>query len=136
VIRYAVIDTNVLISALLSKHDDSATVLVVDKIFSGEVIPVLSEPILREYQDVLRRKKFRFSDEQTDVLLQVICKYGEVIIPDASDEILPDAKDLPFYEVVISTQDIGTHLVTGNMKHFPKEPFIVTPSQFLEILQQ
>jgi predicted nucleic acid-binding protein len=40
---YAVIDTNVLVSALLSSHDDAATVLVVGKLFSGEVIPLLTD---------------------------------------------------------------------------------------------
>ena len=37
---YAVYDTNVLISSLLSKHADSATVKVVDAISSGQVIPL------------------------------------------------------------------------------------------------
>ena len=48
-ICYAVIDTNVLVSALLSSHDDAATVLVVGKLFSGEVIPLFSDEILNEY---------------------------------------------------------------------------------------
>jgi predicted nucleic acid-binding protein len=55
---YAVIDTNVLVSALLSSHDDSATVLVVGKLFSGEVIPLFSDEIIKEYNEVLRRKNF------------------------------------------------------------------------------
>ena len=54
-ICYAVIDTNVLVSALLSSHDNAATVQVVGKLFSGEVIPLLSEEILREYAEVLKR---------------------------------------------------------------------------------
>jgi predicted nucleic acid-binding protein len=40
---YAVIDTNILVSALLSSHDDAATVVVVGKLFSGEVIPLFSD---------------------------------------------------------------------------------------------
>lgn len=55
---YAVIDTNVLVSALLSSHTDSATVKVVEKIFTSEVIPVFSKEILSEYHEVLKRKKF------------------------------------------------------------------------------
>jgi predicted nucleic acid-binding protein len=42
---YAVIDTNVLVSALLSSHDDAATVLVVGKLFSGEAIHRYSKRI-------------------------------------------------------------------------------------------
>ena len=55
----AVIDTNVLVSALLSSHEDAATVQVVGKLFSGEITPLFSEDILAEYNEVLRRKKFK-----------------------------------------------------------------------------
>jgi hypothetical protein len=39
-IAYAVIDTNVIVSAMLSSHDDAATVRVVEKLFTGEIIPL------------------------------------------------------------------------------------------------
>ena len=29
-----------------------------------------------------------------------------------------------------------TYLVTGNLKHFPSEPFIVTPRQLINILNE
>lgn len=135
-ICYAVIDTNVLVSALLSSHDNAATVQVVGKLFSGEVIPLLSEEILNEYHEVLRRKKFRFSEELISGLLNVIEKYGEMIMPSPTGEILPDMKDLPFYEVVVEKQADDAYLVTGNIKHFPKKPFIVTAHEFLDILAQ
>ncbi len=135
-ICYAAIDTNVLVSALLSSHDDAATVQVVGKIFSGEVIPLLSREILDEYNEVLRRKKFRFSEELISGLLGVIEKYGEMIMPSPTGEILLDMKDLPFYEVVVEKQPDDAYLVTGNIKHFPKKPFIVTANEFLDILMQ
>ena len=43
-------------------------------------------------------------------------------------------KDLPFYEVVLEKKDDNAYLVTGNIKHFPQEPFVVTANQLLEIL--
>lgn len=43
-------------------------------------------------------------------------------------------KDLPFYEVVMEKQDDNAYLVTGNLKHFPLEPFIITARQLLDIL--
>ncbi len=55
-ICYAVIDTNVLVSALLSSRNDTATVVVIEKVFLGEVIPLYSSEILNEYRDVLMRK--------------------------------------------------------------------------------
>jgi putative PIN family toxin of toxin-antitoxin system len=131
---YAVIDTNVLVSALLSSHDDAATVLVVGKLFSGEVIPIFSDEIIKEYNEVLRRKKFHFSEDAVSMLLQTIEKYGERVIPTPTGELLPDIKDLPFYEVVVEKQEENAYLVTGNMKHFPVRPFIVTAKEFLDIL--
>ncbi len=131
---YAVIDTNVLVSALLSSHDDAATVLVVGKLFSGEVIPLFSDEILKEYNEVLRRTKFHFSEETIRILLSTIEKYGERIVSTSTGELLPDMKDLPFYEVVIEKQEDDAYLVTGNKKHFPIKPFIVTAREFLDIL--
>lgn len=135
-ICYAVVDTNVLVSALLSSHDDAATVLVVGKLFSGEVIPLFNDEILREYNEVLRRPKFHFPERIVTQLLQSIEKYGEQVIATPTGELLPDIKDLPFYEVVIEKQEDAAYLVTGNIKHFPKKPFIVTAREFLDILSQ
>ena len=57
---YAVIVTNVLVSSLLTKNLDSATVSVIKLIVDGSVTPVFSDEILQEYNDVLHRKKFYF----------------------------------------------------------------------------
>ena len=50
--------------------------------------------------------------------------------------VLPDVKDIPFYAVTLNDKEHETFLVTGNLKHFPNKPFIVTPAQFLEIIQR
>lgn len=68
-ICYAVIDTNVLVSALLSSKDDTATVQVLTKVISGEITPVYSNAITKEYQEVLSRKKFGFSSEMMTLIL-------------------------------------------------------------------
>ena len=130
----AIIDTNVLVSALLSSKDDSATVQVLGKVLGGDIIPVYSNTIMKEYRDVLTRKKFGFSKDTVDYLLLAIEKYGQLVNPSPSGIMLPDMKDLPFYEVVLEKRDDETYLVTGNIKHFPKAPFIVTPRELLEIL--
>ena len=132
----AVVDTNVLVSALLSKKDDAATVQIFNKVISGEIIPVYSNLITREYREVLTRKKFGFSVDLVECLISTIEKYGIWVDPIASGITLPDMKDLPFYEVVLEKQNnnSNTDLVTGNTKHFPKEPYIVTPRELLGIL--
>ena len=135
-ICYAVIDTNVLVSALLSGHDDAATVQVIERMIGGDVIPVYSNTTMSEYREVLHRKKFRFTPELVDYLLSAIEKMGVLVEPSPSGVILPDMKDLPFYEVVMEKREDDAYLVTGNLKHFPAEPFIVTAREFLEILDQ
>lgn len=129
-----VIDTNVLVSALLSSKDDTATVQVLAKAISGEIIPVYSNAITKEYREVLSRKKFGFSGELIEYLLSAIEKYGILVDSSPSGITLPDMKDVPFYEVVLEKRDDGAYLVTGNIKHFPKEPYIVTPRELLDIL--
>lgn len=131
---YAVIDTNVLVSALLSSHDDAATVQVINKIYDGTVTPIFSDDILAEYNEVLRRKKFHFSEELVYTLLDTLTSIGEKIAPSPSGEILPDMKDLPFYEVVLEKQAQNAYLVTGNIKHFPVKCYIVTAREFLSII--
>lgn len=132
---YAVIDTNVLVSALLTRSAESATTIIKNKILSREIIPVYSREILSEYREVLYRKKFHLPSSVIDPLLALIEKYGISLEPSPTGEILPDMKDLPFYEVVMEKRKTGkAHLVTGNTKHFPKKPFIVTPREMLDII--
>lgn len=135
-IFYAVIDTNVIVSALLSNHANAATVLLIKRLIDGELIPVYSEEILHEYREVLGRKKFKFDQNMIHYILLTIKKYGVMVNPSATGTVLPDMKDLPFYEVVMEKRGENAHLVTGNLKHFPPAPFIVTPRQMLDILDQ
>lgn len=130
-----VIDTNVLISALLSKHSDAATVQVLNAVFDGTIIPVFNDEILAEYDNVLHRPKFKFLDANIQLLLDTIKTYGVFAKQLITNEILPDPKDLVFYEVVMAKQDENAYLVTGNSKHFPKKPFIVTPNELLDIMK-
>ena len=57
---YAVIDTNVIVSALLSRNHDSATVKVLDYLYDRVIVPVYNNEIIEEYEAVLRRPKFNF----------------------------------------------------------------------------
>lgn len=133
---YAVIDTNVLVSAFLSHQDDAATVQVIRRMIEGEIVPLYSEKIMDEYWEVLRREKFSFSEMDVRHFLETIVKYGVLIDPEPIKEILQDIKDLPFYEVVMEKRADDTYLVTGNLKHFPKCTYIVTPRQMLDILDR
>jgi putative PIN family toxin of toxin-antitoxin system len=135
-IVYAVIDTNVIVSAMLSSRDDAATVRVAEKLFTGEIIPLYSADIMDEYYNVLHRDKFPFSKDDISGMLAAIEKYGICVDAVSSGEILLDMKDLPFYDVVLEKRDNDAYLITGNIKHFPKKPFIVTANQMLDILKR
>lgn len=135
-IYYAVIDTNVIISALLSPKEDSATVKLIQNLLSGNITPIYSDKILEEYSNVLHRDKFKFSKENIDLMLSIISLYGSHVEPSPTGISLIDKKDLPFYELAVQTQDKKSYLVTGNMKYFPKQSFIVNPKQFMEILEK
>jgi len=132
-VYYAVIDTNVLISAMLKWNSVPGNVL--EFTFSGTIIPVLNGKIVREYRDVLSRPKFKFPKDVIDTVINEIERLGIRIDAPELDIELPDPKDRVFYEVVMeerSTED--AYLVTGNIRHFPEEPFIVTPRQMMDII--
>ena len=131
---YAVFDTNVLVSSLLTKKRDSATAKVVDAIASGDIIPLYSQDVLDEYNEVLRRKKFSFSEDSISRLIMMLSQYGVKVTPKPTGEILADMDDVVFYEVVMEKRDNDAYLITGNIRHFPERDFIVTPAEMMTIL--
>ena len=131
---FAVIDTNVIVSALLSTKDDSATVQVIEKVFRKEIIPIYSDIIFREYINVLNRPKFHFSKNLIDYILLAIENFGTLKDVEENDSIvLLDMKDVPFYRLFAEKD--GAYLITGNIKHFPQDPRILTARQFIDNLK-
>lgn len=131
---YAVIDTNVLVSALLSRHRDAATVQVFSAISKSGFCPLYNNDILEEYKDVLSRPKFSFPPQAIVSILNAIQEIGILSDRIISQEYFPDSKDVVFYEVALSKE--GAYLVTGNTKHFPKKPIVVTPAEMMEVLKR
>ena len=132
----AVVDTNVLVSALLSKKEDAATVRVVKEIFGGRIIPLYHKDILAEYNEVLHRGKFHLQDTTIHFLLNSVIQFGIEVFPQPTGEVLVDVDDLIFYEVVMERRNDDAYLVTGNQKHFPAGNFIVTPAEMMKILDE
>ena len=133
---YAVFDTNVLISSLLTKNQESPTVLVVNEVFNGALVPLYNQEILDEYEDVLSRPRFSFSEAAVQRLLTMFRQYGLAVSPRATGEILPDMDDLVFYEVVMEKRnEDDAYLITGNIRHFPEREFIVTPAEMMRIIE-
>ena len=130
---YAVIDTNVIVSAMLTRHSDAATAKILNAIIENEITALYNDEIIQEYKEVLHRKKFGFPKQIIDKIIERIHKQGISTQRIQSDEVFPDPKDIVFYEVAMSKED--AYLVTGNIKHFPQKPIVVTPAEMLEILQ-
>ena len=101
--------------------------------FNGTIIPIFNDEIIAEYTDVLHRPKFRMRDEDINLIINYIKKYGSHSDRVPFDGTMPDENDRPFYEVSLSVED--SFLVTGNLKHFPVTPKVVTPSQFIAIIE-
>ena len=72
----AIIDTNVLVSGLISPAGNEA--LIVLAIHQGFVRPCLSEAIIAEYAAVLAHPKFAFPPEEIEALLAMLQSKGEI----------------------------------------------------------
>ena len=131
---YAVIDTNVFLSALISKKDDTATVRVLNAVLQGTIVPLYHQDIIAEYNEVLRRPKFKLSETIIQSLIAAIIRFGVEVFPQPTGEVLVDMDDLVFYEVAMEKRDDDAYLVTGNQKHYPIKDFIVTPAEMMEII--
>lgn len=129
---YVVFDTNVIVSAMVSHNPNSATVKVVEAISFGKIVPLYNEEILAEYDDVLHRAKFNLLDRDVSSMIGTIIKLGMPMDRTESKETLVDMSDLVFYEVALSKE--GAFVVTGNLKHFPRSPIVVTPSELLMMI--
>ena len=127
---FAVLDTNVIVSDLLSRNPDAATVKVLEATINGDICPLFSQEIMEEYCEVLCRPKFRMPIERIESIIERIQELGLKTERVQSTEIFPDLDDVVFYEVALSKED--AYLVTGNTKHFPKSPIVVTPSEMLQ----
>ena len=131
---YAVIDTNVIVSAYITKNLQAATSKVWAAVLQGIIIPVYSDEIIDEYTDVLHRKKFDIPEHLIKWAIDRILMNGIRGERVPSAEKFPDPKDIVFYEVAMSKED--AYLVTGNKKHFPDKPIVVTPAEMVEILRE
>jgi putative PIN family toxin of toxin-antitoxin system len=123
-----VLDTNILVSSLLSNGPPA---LIVDWIAEGKLFPIYDGHILSEYWDVLSRPRFGFSSGQVDCLINNIVRVGFGIEDGVSSTVkMTDESDRKFYDAAKTAK---AFLITGNSKHYPQEPFIITPAAFVKL---
>jgi putative PIN family toxin of toxin-antitoxin system len=127
-----VMDTNVLVSALLSPHGAPASVLRL--VVNGAARMAFDERTMQEYRNVLKRPDFPFRDAQIDALLGYLEEVGLRVTPTPLNIRLTDPDDLPFVEVALSAQ--ADCIVTGNKKHSQAAHdggvAVFSPGEFIE----
>lgn len=121
-----VLDTNILVSAILSINGNSAK--IVNMVLDNEVEVCYSGGIITEYEDVLSRPKFNFDQNLGHIIISTIQDKGVLIDPATSRIAFIDESDRIFYDTAKTCKAV---LITGNIRHFPKKPFIVSPQGFL-----
>lgn len=130
---YAVFDTNVIVSAFLKRGSIPDTVL---SLALNDIITLLlNAEIVKEYREVLLRPKFGFDEKDVEIFIKQIETQGIFIDEHRLTDVFSDPSDKVFYEIVMEAKkDREAYLVTGNTKHFPQQPYVVTPREMLEII--
>ncbi|WKZ38367.1 MAG: putative toxin-antitoxin system toxin component, PIN family [Anaerolineales bacterium] len=127
-----VLDTNVLISSLLSRKSSPAKIL--DLILENQILVAYDDRILGEYEEVLSRSELHIPPPRMLAVIDHIELNGKHIEPAT----LPtygytDPDDIMFAEVFITSS--ADALVTGNLRHYKplleQEALVLTPAQFL-----
>jgi len=131
-----VLDTNVLISALITPFGNAARIL--DMVIRGDLRILYDDRVISEYREVLLRPKFGFAISDVDTLLDYFETEGIKITPSLINEPLVARDDIQFLEVAIS--GMADALITGNKRHFKlksrRRLKIMTPEEFLKSLKQ
>lgn len=130
-----VMDTNILVSALITPFGNAARIL--DMVLLGELQVLHDDRILSEYSEVLLRPNFSFEERDVDDLLSFIDTEGLKVASVPVSYSVIDKDDIPFIEVAVS--GTAEALITGNKRHFKgaitKKIRIMNPDEFLKFWQ-
>ena len=122
-----VLDTNIIVSALLSPQGPPAKIL--NLVLNGSSTIIYDNSVLAEYSDVLGRKRLKINKELANFILDFIEKEGIFTIAEPLSIKFIDNNDKIFYELYKSRD--CDYLITGNKKHFPKDKGILTAREFI-----
>ena len=129
---HAVIDTNVIVSSMLTSNPSSPTKHILGNVREGKIIPMVNDDILEEYKEVLSRPKFNFHQNDINDILDLYNVKGVKFIPECLRNDFVDLNDVIFYETYLLLDE--AYLITGNLRHFPQEPRIVSPADMVQII--
>jgi len=124
--RIVVLDTNILVSAMLTINGIPAR--IIEMALDGELSVCYNSNILLEYNNVLYRPQFDFNAKKVKNIVSTITELGIELTPTASNFPMTHESDRKFYDLHKAANAI---LITGNIKHFPKESIIIKPADFI-----
>jgi putative PIN family toxin of toxin-antitoxin system len=124
--KNVVIDTNVVVSALMTPNGNPAKIL--ELVSHRELQPFYNGDILAEYEDVLSRPELKINPEKKNTFISSIENGWILVEPAVSTVSMPDEDDRIFYD---TAKEVGAIIITGNLKHYPDEPQIMTPAEYL-----
>lgn len=128
-----VLDTNIVVSALLQPLGPPAQVFVLA--IGGAIQLCISGEIYAEYEEVLSRPRFQRPEEVVAGTLQAIRDKSLWVRPTEAIRICSDPDDDIFLECAQAAR--ADYLVTGNLKHFPASwggTRIVSPRDLLDLI--
>ena len=124
-----VLDTNVIISGMINGEGTPAQ--IINLLINGRITLLYDDRILKEYEEVLNRKKFNFKRSALNPILDYIKKDGEYVTAEPINKKFVDNDDKAFYEVAKTAG--AKFLVTGNKDHYPNEEIVKSPKEFIEL---
>lgn len=137
VLTPAIIDTSVVVAALLSADPDSPTARILDGMIRGDFPFVISVELLAEYRQVLARDRIRerhgLTMAQVDGILTAIAANAIVREPIPSKETAPDAGDQHLWNLLAAVPNAA--LVTGDTRLLADAPghvSVMLPGTFIE----
>jgi putative PIN family toxin of toxin-antitoxin system len=128
-----VLDTNIIVSALLQPLGPSAQIFLLA--LGGSIQLCVSGAIYAEYEEVISRPRFQRTEAVVTGTLKAIREKGLWVRPTEEVRACPDPDDDIFLECAQAAQ--AAYLVTGNIKHFPTSwagTKVVTPRWCLDHL--
>ncbi len=130
-----VLDTNVIVSGLMTAHGACGQIL--DLVAEGVLEVCIDDRLVDEYERVLRRPELRIEPADAAIVLDMIRERAYRVVSLPAGAALPDPDDIPFLEAAAAAEAL---LVTGNMRHFPARArgkvTVLTPRELLDLLRR
>ena len=133
-----VVDTNVLVRALIMPHGTAGPVLL--RLRHGDYTLLYAQSLLEELLDVLNRPhirhKYGLTEQDIETVMGLVLLHGEAVTPEQRISACRDPKDDKFLEVAVAGK--ADVIVSGDKDLLALHPFagipILSPADFLRML--